>query len=70
MAFLGEDGWKAGLPSQQLAKISQIEKQRDTFKTELSKKCINFDILQQTLEKEKNKVRHRILSKQNGCQVC
>jgi hypothetical protein len=56
MAFMGEDCWKSGLSAFQLTKISQIEKQRDAWKTDLSKKSINFDILQQTLDKEKRRV--------------
>ena len=53
---MGEDSWKSGLSSSQLAKISQLENQRDGFKSELAKKAYNFDILQQNLEKEKRKV--------------
>ena len=53
MAFMGEDSWKSGLGPQQLSKIAQLEKHRDTFKTELAKKTYNFDILQQALDKEK-----------------
>ena len=51
-----EDSWKSGLSASQLAKISQLENQRDGFKSELAKKAYNFDILQQNLEKEKRKV--------------
>ena len=56
MAFMGEDSWKSGLTAAQLAKIAQVENQRDGFKSELAKKAYNFDILQQNLEKEKRKV--------------
>ena len=56
MAFLGEDSWKAGLSAAQLTKITLLEKQRDGLKNELSKKCLNFDILNQSFEKEKRKV--------------
>ena len=56
MAFLGEDSWKAGLSAAQLSKITLLEKQRDGLKNELSKKCLNFDILNQSFEKEKRKV--------------
>ena len=61
MAFLGEDSWKAGLSAAQLSKITLLEKQRDGLKNELSKKCLNFDILNQSFEKEKRKVWYRIL---------
>ena len=56
MAFLGEDSWKAGLSAAQLTKITLLEKQRDGLKNELGKKCLNFDILNQSFEKEKRKV--------------
>ena len=56
MAFFGEESWKSGLNPQQLNKIGMIEKHRDSLKNELAKKSYNYDILQQTLEKEKRKV--------------
>ena len=61
MAFLAEDSWKTGLSAAQLAKITLIEKQRDGLKSELNKKCLNYDILNQSFEKEKRKVRIRII---------
>ena len=61
MAFLAEDSWKTGLSAAQLAKITLIEKQRDGLKSELNKKCLNYDILNQTFEKEKRKVRIKII---------
>ena len=61
MAFLAEDSWKTGLSAAQLAKITLIEKQRDGLKSELNKKCLNYDILNQSYEKEKRKVRIEII---------
>ena len=61
MAFLAEDSWKTGLSAAQLAKITLIEKQRDGLKSELNKKCLNYDILNQSFEKEKRKVRIKII---------
>ncbi len=62
MAFMGEDCWKSGLNPHQLAKIATIEKQRDVFKSELTKKSMNYDILQQNLDKEKRKVGSTLVS--------
>ena len=56
MAFMSEDTWKSGLSAAQLAKITLIERQRDSLKSELNKKCLNFDMLTQSFEKEKLKV--------------
>jgi hypothetical protein len=56
MAFMGEESWKAGLSGFQLSKVTDLETQLTRTKKERSEKLMQFEILQQTLEKQKRKV--------------
>jgi hypothetical protein len=58
MAFMGEESWKAGLSGFQLSKVTDLETQLTRTKKERSEKLMQFEILQQTLEKQKRKVIH------------
>lgn len=56
MAFLGQDGWKAGLSVLQLGKVEGMENMLDKITKEKTQKQMQVDTLQQANEKLKRKV--------------
>ena len=54
---MGEESWKSGLTGFQLTKISDLETQLAKLKKERGEKSMQVEILQQTIEKQKRKVR-------------
>ena len=56
MAFLGQDGWKAGLSVFQLGKVEEMESRLDKVNKEKTQKQMQVDTMQQAMEKLKRKV--------------
>ena len=60
MAFLGQEGWKAGLPNAALAKIEDMETQITKLNREKTQRTLRQESLEQSMEKQKQRVGEKI----------
>ncbi len=66
MAFLGQDGWKSGLPSEALRKVEELENSANRLEKERAQRQIRMETIEQALDKQKQKTEDE---KQNSSQL-